>query len=279
MTADEADAVADVAAQLGLGPVVPTVLSVAEHAIIRLAPHPVVVKLRSAGLSDEALVALGREGRIAAFPAKRQAPVVRPARIVDPGPHVRAACAMTLWDLVDHRAVGDEADARLAAHALQRIHEAMDPFGDDLPPFTAAIDAAGASIKSPDRSPCLAKDDRRFLSDVFDLLRDELRHRPHRLVPLHGDAHLGNALVTRDGVIWGDFEAACSGPREWDVASLPESVWPIFERVDHDLAERLAALRSLCVAAWCWRRHGRSKEIDEAAETHLGILRSRFPRA
>lgn len=279
MTVDEADAIADVAAQLGLGPVVPAVLSLAEHAIVRLAPYPLVAKLRSAELPEEARVALGREVRIAAFLTEQQAPVVGPARIVDPGPHIRAACAMTLWDLVDHRAVGDEADARLAAQALGRVHEAMRPFDDDLPPFTAAIDAAGASIKSPDRSPRLAEDDRRFLSGVFDLLRDELSHCTHRLVPLHGDAHLGNALVTRDGVVWGDFEAACSGAHEWDVASLPESVWPVFEGLDHDLMRRLAALRSFCVAAWCWRRHGRDAAIDEAAEAHLGILRSRFPHA
>ena len=36
--------------------------------------------------------------------------------------------------------------------------------------------------------------------------------------PLHGDAHKKNVLKTRNGLVWTDFEDACSGPIEWDLA-------------------------------------------------------------
>jgi thiamine kinase-like enzyme len=36
--------------------------------------------------------------------------------------------------------------------------------------------------------------------------------------PLHGDAHRKNVLKTSRGLVWTDFEDACRGPVEWDVA-------------------------------------------------------------
>ena len=36
--------------------------------------------------------------------------------------------------------------------------------------------------------------------------------------PLHGDAHKKNVLKTSTGLVWTDFEDACSGPIEWDLA-------------------------------------------------------------
>jgi Ser/Thr protein kinase RdoA (MazF antagonist) len=37
---------------------------------------------------------------------------------------------------------------------------------------------------------------------------------------LHGDAHLGNCLPSATGPLWHDFECACRGPREYDLAGL-----------------------------------------------------------
>jgi hypothetical protein len=41
-------------------------------------------------------------------------------------------------------------------------------------------------------------------------------------VPLHGDVWSGNLAITSDGPLWLDFEAACSGPLEWDLVGLPQ---------------------------------------------------------
>lgn len=32
--------------------------------------------------------------------------------------------------------------------------------------------------------------------------------------PVHGDAHPGNLVATRDGLVWIDFEEVCRGPVE-----------------------------------------------------------------
>ncbi len=37
---------------------------------------------------------------------------------------------------------------------------------------------------------------------------------------LHGDAHLFNCLPSSAGPLWHDFECACRGPREYDLAAL-----------------------------------------------------------
>ena len=44
----------------------------------------------------------------------------------------------------------------------------------------------------------------------------EALHLPEQ--PLHGDAHKKNVLRTRNGLVWTDFEDACCGPTEWDLA-------------------------------------------------------------
>lgn len=36
--------------------------------------------------------------------------------------------------------------------------------------------------------------------------------------PLHADAHKKNLLKTSNGLVWTDFEDACFGPIEWDLA-------------------------------------------------------------
>lgn len=38
--------------------------------------------------------------------------------------------------------------------------------------------------------------------------------------PLHGDSHFNNLLWSPSGPLWTDFENACSGPIEYDLACL-----------------------------------------------------------
>ena len=94
--------------------------------------------------------------------------------------------------------------------------------------------------------------------------------------PLHGDAHAGNARITGSGAIWMDLEAACLGPLEWDIATLPVGTWRQFSNTDHELIRFLADVRSFCVAVWCWAEFDRSAATQEAAVHHLGELRDRF---
>ena len=89
----------------------------------------------------------------------------------------------------------------------------------------------------------------------------------------HGDAHPGNLLLTRSGLVWTDFEDACLGPREHDIACLPPAAWPYFRAVDQALVRRCADLKSVCVAVWCGADASRSAEVREAAEYQLHRVR------
>jgi len=67
--------------------------------------------------------------------------------------------------------------------------------------------------------------------------------------PLHGDASLGNALP---GPLWNDWEDACIGPVEWDLACLVTSARVTGERravAEAALAAYGAALPELFVRA------------------------------
>ena len=275
-TAEELEAVAGVAAELGLGPITPRVVNLAKHTIIRLAPLPFVAKLRFTRGSDQVCADLAREVAIAGYLAARHAPVIRPAQGINPGPHVRDRCAMTIWEFTSHRVAASDTDAWLAARALRQFHEAFAPFGEDLPLFTNPIDACGDLLTTGSQITGLGAKDRRFLSTLYTRLRETLSAYTYRSMPIHGDAHLGNAFLTEAGPVWGDLEAVCLGPREWDIASLPANTWPAFDGFDLDLTRCLTDLRSLCVAVWCWADYGRSPQVDESAKHHLCSLQERF---
>lgn len=274
-TTEELAAVAGVAGDLGIGPITPVVVSLAKHSIFQLAPLPVVARLRSFGPA-RARADLARELGIARHLAARDAPIVRPARGIDPGPHLRGRCAMTLWEFMPHRPVASDADAFAIALALRQFHEAFASFGEALPLFSDPIDTVGEMLADRRSVPHVAAADRAFLSGLYVRLREALSGYTYRSVPIHGDAHPGNALLTDGGAVWGDLETACLGPVEQDIACLPASAWPAFGAFDHDLTRCLADLKSLCVVVWCRADQGRGPELDQAAAYHLTLLRERF---
>ncbi|MBV9979389.1 MAG: phosphotransferase [Bradyrhizobium sp.] len=125
---------------------------------------------------------------------------------------------------------------------------------------------------NPMALPALAHDDREFLLSIYSSLRIALDRLPVRLVPILGDAHLGNVFITSDGALWNDFEDACLGPREWDIGFLSAPELTAFEPLNRDALVELGYLRSLCVSVWCWALADIPEKRD-AAEDHLGYLR------
>ncbi len=85
----------------------------------------------------------------------------------------------------------------------------------------------------------------------------------------------GNVLRTDAGPVFIDFEAACLGPKEWDLTALPLSVAACYPDVDWILLDLLSDARSFTVATWCWMQPGRAPEVREAARHHLERLRER----
>jgi hypothetical protein len=83
--------------------------------------------------------------------------------------------------------------------------------------------------------PALAAVDRAFLTDLHKSLSATLAATSLEVRTLHGEVHPGNLLAAADRPRWIDFEAACMGPREWDLTGLPTEALEAFTSVDWSL--------------------------------------------
>jgi hypothetical protein len=258
------------ARELGLDPTSPSVLQDWNNTIVRLAPLPLVAKVSTSPLADGSR-SLAREVSVAAHLAARGAPVIPPATLLPPGPHHVEGLVLTMWEYCAGEPV-DESDAESAGTALAAVHEAFRDYPGDLPRFDEQIDEVGRLLGREDALPALSRTDRAFLQGQHGLIAEALSLRRFEERPLHGEAHLGNALRATDGLRWFDFESACRGPVEWDVTTLPERGRGAYE-VDAGLLQLLGRARSLCVAVWCWVQPDRAPEVTEAAHVHLRLLR------
>lgn len=263
-------------AKAGLGAVTPELLHLGDHTTVRLAPWPIVARIASGTSFDLSHGTLARELAIACHLAARDAPTVRPTTTPAPGPYLDSDCAITLWEFVDGRAIATEADEFAAAASLQLVHRVLADLDARLPSFTMKVDSCETILTNPAEAPRLDMGDRLFLEKLYETLREKLNLPGGTWQPLHGDAHLGNVLMTNSGAIWMDLEAACLGPIEWDVVNLPVATWSQFSGIDAALMRLLADVRSLCVAVWCWSEFDRSAATAEAAIYHLSELKARF---
>lgn len=196
-----------VTAEHGLRCEEPIVLRDAWHVLVHLSPLPIVARVSTTvpypeGPNPEDLV---RELAIAGHAARAGAAVIPPADELDPGPHRRDGRIVTFWRYVEPRG---EIDPRVAGRELRTIHEALADYDGPLPPagHPAELEAILAALDP---------------SDDVALLRELAASMPQSDgQALHGDAHLGNCLPTEAGPLWHDFECACRGPREYDLAAL-----------------------------------------------------------
>ena len=185
----------------------PVVLRDAWHVLVHLAPAPVVARVSTSldwpgGPSPDDVV---RELAVASHAAARGAPVVPPSDELDPGPHEQDGHVVAFWRYVES---SGEVDARAAGRGLRAIHEALADYDGSLPAAAHPEDVREMldSLES---------------SEDVELLREIVSRRPALDgQALHGDAHLWNCLASADGPLWHDFETACRGPREYDLAAL-----------------------------------------------------------
>lgn len=270
---DEIAAVRVLCWELGLGEVTPLVLKAAHHTSLRVQPLMIVARVQSAEALDMARQSAIRELAVTRFLASQGAPALAPLENKLAGPYVTASSIITLWPYVEQEETADEADAPLAATALVWVHKCMLNYDGELPPYTQTLDRCWNVLAHGPASIALAHDDRELLKAHYLRLRGEVEATASDWLPLHGDVHLGNLLLGRQGPVWTDFEDACLGPREIDIAGLPSTVWPCFADADQTLIRRYADLKSVCVATWCSADIARSTEVREAAEYHLQRVR------
>jgi hypothetical protein len=211
-------AAVEVAAEHGLRSDDPRVLRDAWHVLVHLRPLPLVARVSSGrpypeGPPEEDVI---RELEVASHAARAGAPVVPPSGLLDPGPYRHGGHVVSFWQYVEPKR---EVDPVAAGEGLRTIHEALVDYESEL--------------------PSLHTDDLAWITDSLEpsadveLVRELGLRQPHgRAQALHGDAHLANCLP---GPLWHDFETACRGPRELDLAALALSA-----RVRGDDASRIA---------------------------------------
>jgi Phosphotransferase enzyme family len=218
MSETAVEAAVAVAAAHGLRSEDPIVLRDAWHVLVHLRPLPLVARVSSGrpypeGPSEDDVI---RELAVASHAARAGAPVVPPSDLLDPGPHRHGGHVVAFWQYVRPRR---EVEPVAAGQGLRAIHEALADYEGALP-----------SLHTDD---LIAIVDRLEPSADVEFLRELGTRRPAGPAQaIHGDAHLANFLP---GPLWHDFETACRGPREFDLAALTLS-----DEVRADDASRIA---------------------------------------
>jgi hypothetical protein len=185
-------------------------------------------------------------------------------------------CTVTLW----HRLVPDPAacvsDAAVG-QSLLLLHERLGHVDAALPDFRLGIGRAQAAA-SDEAQMALGRDDLGVLRATFDDLLPLIDDAKLTSRPLHGEPHDGNRLVTASGLHWIDFENACQGPVEWDLAFVSGESRQAFGAVDDGLLAVLVTVVSACVATWCGTRSAaRFPDMQRQAVHHLNRLRAGGP--
>jgi thiamine kinase-like enzyme len=131
----------------------------------------------------------------------------------------------------------------LDLHAVLRSYPGELPMlgANDIPRGLELLDQVGDARSEADTDRLRAEAER---------LRPFWEPSSGRVQPLHGDAHPGNLIATREGgLVWIDFEDVCLGPAEWDLATImdPGAV-AAHHRPDPEVLARCTELRALQVA-------------------------------
>lgn len=271
MSESAVEAAVAVAAEHGLRSDDPVVLRDAWHVLVHLRPLPLVARVSSGlpypeGPPEDDVI---RELAVASHAARAGAAVVPPSDLLDPGPHRHGGHVVAFWT---YAGPPREVEPIAAGQALRGIHESLADYDDELPSLHTADLAAITDRLEPS-------------ADV-EFLRELGTRKPAAGLAqaIHGDAHLANCLP---GPLWHDFETACRGPREFDLAALALSA-----RVLEDDASRIAleaygdhdaALLEECVpvyAAWIYASFmvalPRRPELRAVLDQRLGWLRANY---
>jgi hypothetical protein len=263
-------AAVEVAAEYGLRSDDPVVLRDAWHVLVHLRPLPLVARVSNGrpypeGPPEDDVI---RELAVASHAARAGAPVVPPSDLLDPGPHRRGGHVIAFWQYAGRPR---EVEPVAAGEALRAIHESLVDYEGVLP-----------SLHTDDLAGIL--DSLEPSADVEFLRELGMRHPAAPSQAIHGDAHLGNCMP---GPLWHDFETACRGPREFDLAALTLS-----DEVRADDPSRIALeaygdhdadLLQLCLpiyAAWIYASFmaalPRRPELRPVIDQRLRWLRENF---
>lgn len=175
-----------------------------------------------------------RETAIAAHLTHHAAPVIPLHPSLPPIAHWENGYPINFWQFVT---ITEQTPPPIAiGTTLHQCHDALESFPAPLPHL--AILHESLALLDP------LEQQRAFPAPTLALLRHHLEGSMETLSPLphqalHGDAHMGNLMMTPTGLLWADWEDAFSGPVEWDLASI---IWNarLLEN-DHSTADTILA--------------------------------------
>jgi len=247
----------------------PRVLHDGADVVVHLRPAPLVARVATLSrLLRDGTTSFGREVALATTLSAAGAAVVPPADVLPPGPHVHDGTVMSFWPYVE--LLPEPPGPLQAAAAWIELHDVL----DGLPALGRPLDTPLADLA--------AFGERAAAWGVPDDVLAAMARRLERLRPqvtgevrqLHGDPHPGNLLVTPTGLLWGDLEDSCVGPREWDLVAL-RTTRGLDGRAALDAIPGVPSddelrpwleLRELHVAAWfVVIARGHPEWVDEAA--------------
>lgn len=217
---------------------------------VHLRPAPVVARVPTwiGRLRPSHGETLARELDVAAFLAAEGAPVVAPSPELPAGPHDAGDLSVSYWTYV----AADPQRAATAADCgamLVDLHTALDRYPGTLPQLVPAVIDHRRWLGLIDDHDHTDLTDHRQLLRAVERLEPWLTEAQQSTHVLHGDAHPGNLIATRDGPLWTDFEEVCRGPVEWDIATIGDpSVSALHHRPDPRRLDRCGQLRALQVA-------------------------------
>jgi len=262
----------------------PEVIADGSNVLVHLLPSPVVARVATTTALVRKPVQqwLALDLDLAGFLAAQNFPVVPPSRELPPGPHHHDGLALTFSEYIEHDR-NYVANAHEVGPLLRDLHAELrnyrgalrhlSPF-EEIPPWLSEVESWN-TLDPAD----LAILRRGFSSISADITALDLPEQP-----LHGDSHKKNVLKTSKGLVWTDFEDACFGPIEWDLACFvrtslePRDVALASYAVEVD-PDRLApffAARDLQGAAWGVILTARFPDRKERAAEWMAVARSRY---
>ncbi|HTY85718.1 MAG TPA: phosphotransferase [Silvibacterium sp.] len=262
----------------------PEIVADGSNVLVHLAPAPVVARVATttALVRKPAQRWLALDLDLGGYLAACNFPVVPPSRELPPGPHLRDGFALSFWEYVEHDR-NYIAGAGEVGPFLRYLHAVLRDFRGTLhrlSPFTEIpqwLDEVESWSKVDPADIAILRRGFAQISADIDAL-----NLPQQ--PLHGDAHKKNVLKTSKGLVWTDFEDACFGPIEWDIAcfvrtSLEHRDFALASyEADFDL-DRLNpffAARDLQGAAWGAILCTRFPDRRERAAEWMAVARSRY---
>jgi Ser/Thr protein kinase RdoA (MazF antagonist) len=267
------EAATRVAIDLGMSLGEPFLIQETNHTVVWLRPYPIIAKV---GTRRDSAAALRHEYEVASALTACGAPVAAPRPGIGPLLDLESGFVVTLWTRleIDPTLGLKEADRGASLHL---VHEALARIDVELPSFRVCLERTRIALFDDIRMAALPVQDRLFLREAFEELIGNLDGLTFPEHAIHGEPHNGNCLATREGLRWIDFEDACRGPVEWDLAFLTEEARGIFENIDRPLLELLTTLNSARVATWCWVQ-ARFPAMRSHGQQHLSLVRTRWPR-